>query len=91
MEIWPTANYEHLYPVEIEIAAGMFADLESLMCDQFDHLRMICHVFWAPPPRSETRQATRSWQGMRQSGLGCIILLFFFVVTIGLAKLRLAA
>ena len=46
MEIWPTANYEHLYFVEIEIAAGMFAVIESLMCDQFDHLMMICHVFW---------------------------------------------
>ena len=89
MEIWPTANYEHLYFVEIEIAVGMFS--ESLMCDQFDHLRMICHVFWAPPPRSETRQATHSWQGMRQSGLGCIILLFFCVGTIALAELRLAA
>ena len=90
MEIWPTANYEHLYFVEIEITDGMFADLESLMCDQFDHLRMICHVFWAPPPRSETRQATR-WQGMRPSGLGCIILLFFCVGTIAFAELRLAA
>ena len=46
MEIWPTANYEHLYFVEIEIAAGMFAVIESLMCDQFDHLMMICHVCW---------------------------------------------
>ena len=48
MEIWPEVNYEHLNFVEIEIAAGMFADLESLICVQFDHLWIICHVCYKP-------------------------------------------
>ena len=29
MEIWPEVNYEHLNFVEIKIAAGMFADMQT--------------------------------------------------------------
>ena len=46
----------------------MFAVIESLMCDQFDHLMMICHV--CCELLLQIRNTPGSWQGGgRQSGL----------------------
>ena len=80
MEIWPEVNYEHLNFVEIEIAAGMFADHESLICVQFDHLWIICHVCFKPfLLHSQLAWGSLDWDW---DASFC----HFFVGTIGLAK-----